>query len=236
MAEVEKPKKKKANNLTSVCFRWGYGGDNIYLVGSFTNWTEHLPMEKNGDEATKILQLEKKEHYYKFIVNGDWRFAPDQQTVADHNGNINNVIDLTDCNDDGEEEESEEEKDESYNTCIPMNGYSQEIPKTYEFTQEPPMMPFNLSKSILDESINDIPLQNPEYSREFEKEYKDTKIKSIFKDKDLPVPSHISLNHAFFTETNCPNTSVCAITQSIMRKKYVTTIHYTDLKSKAVRM
>lgn len=236
MAEVEKPKKKKANNLTSVCFRWGYGGDNIYLVGSFTNWTEHLPMEKNGDEATKILQLEKKEHYYKFIVNGDWRFAPDQQTVADHNGNINNVIDLTDCNDGCEEEESEEEKDESYNTCIPMNGYSQEIPKTYEFTQEPPMMPFNLSKSILDESINDIPLQNPEYSREFEKEYKDTKIKSIFKDKDLPVPSHISLNHAFFTETNCPNTSVCAITQSIMRKKYVTTIHYTDLKSKAVRM
>ena len=243
--QEKKTKKHKKSNHVGVCFRWNFGGENIFLVGSFTDWKEQLPMEKNGDEATKILKLEKKEHYYKFIVDGDWRFAPDQQTVADHNGNINNVIDLTDLNDLEEEEEEEEEseeeevklKDDIEDTCVPINGYNQEIPKISEFNQEPPTMPYNLSKSILDETIKDIPLHNPEYSKDFIKAQKDTKIEPIFKDKNLPVPSHISLNHAFFyPDTNCANTSVWAITQSIMRKKFVTTVHYSDLKSKSVRM
>ena len=52
-------------------------------------------MEKNGDTSTIILPLEKREHFYKFIVDGEWKFAPDQNTVADNNGNINNIIDLT---------------------------------------------------------------------------------------------------------------------------------------------
>lgn len=201
-------------------------------------------MNKNGDQSTRIMRLEKKAHYYKFIVDGEWRFAPDQQTIADHNGNINNVIDLTDMHGEGEgeeeeeEEESEEEvklKDDIEDTCLPMNGYNQEIPKIPDFSNEPPTMPFNLSKSALDETINELPLHNPEYSREFMKQQKDTKVEPIFKDKGLKVPSHISLNHAFFyPDTNCPNTSVCAITQSIMRKKYVTTVYYSDLRSKTV--
>jgi len=203
--------KTRKSNYANVCFRWNFGGDRIYLVGSFNNWKEHLLMEKNGDEATRILKLEKKEHYYKFIVDGDWRFAPDQQTVADHNGNVNNYIDLTDLNDVDEEEEEEEEEDEKElnevnqkyeDTCLPMNGYNQEIPKISEFTQEPPTMPYNLSKNILDEAIKEIPLHNPEYSKEFIKSQKDTKIEPIFKDKDLPIPTHISLNHAFFCDTN----------------------------------
>jgi 5'-AMP-activated protein kinase regulatory beta subunit len=174
-------------------------------------------MDKNGEEATKQLKLEKKEHQYKFIVDGDWRFAPDQKTFADHNGNINNVIDLTehgDNDDEEEEEEEEEEEDEEdekevklkgdiEDTCIPMNGYNQEIPKFDEFRHEPPTMPFNLSKNVLDESIDNMPLQNPEYSREFIKAQKDTKVESIFQDRNLKVPTHISLNHAFFyPETN----------------------------------
>lgn len=34
-------------------------------------------------------------HHYKFIVDGDWRFSPDDPTIADEHGNINNVIDTT---------------------------------------------------------------------------------------------------------------------------------------------
>jgi hypothetical protein len=171
-------------------------------------------MDKSGENFSLILSLEKKEYYYKFIVDGDWRFAPDQQTIADHNGNINNIIDLTSIEDDlgEEEEEGEEEEDEEEevklkgdieDTCLPMNGYCQDIPQVSDFNQEPPTMPYNLSKSVLDESIKDIPLHNPEYSKEFIKEQKDTKIEPIFKDKNLPIPTHISLNHAFFyPETN----------------------------------
>jgi hypothetical protein len=31
-------------------------------------------------------------HSYKFMVDGEWRFATDQPTLPDPDGNINNVI------------------------------------------------------------------------------------------------------------------------------------------------
>jgi hypothetical protein len=239
----KKRKKPKKSNFVNYCFQWNFGGENIYLVGSFTDWRDQILMDKNGDESTKVLKLEKKEYYYKFIVDGDWRFAPDQKTVADSSCNINNFIDLTDLDDhqDNEEEEEEEEteeeeeeeeevklKDEIDGNCIEINGYNQEIPKFAQFAHEPPTMPYNLSKSVLDESINKIQLQNPEYSREFIKAQKDTKVEPIFQDRNLRVPTHISLSHAFFyPDTICINTNVCAMTQSILKKKYVTTVHYT---------
>jgi hypothetical protein len=32
---------------------------------------------------------------YKFIVDGEWRFSPEDPTIPDANGNINNYIDTT---------------------------------------------------------------------------------------------------------------------------------------------
>ena len=32
-------------------------------------------------------------HTFKFIVDGEWRYAPEQKSKADEWGNINNVID-----------------------------------------------------------------------------------------------------------------------------------------------
>lgn len=34
-------------------------------------------------------------YYYKFIVDGEWKFSPDDPTAPDEHGNINNVIDTT---------------------------------------------------------------------------------------------------------------------------------------------
>jgi hypothetical protein len=48
-----------------------------------------------------VAPLQRK-HAYKFIVDDEWRFAPDQETIADSEGNINNVIDLTGFADDSE--------------------------------------------------------------------------------------------------------------------------------------
>lgn len=52
-------------------------------------------MKKNGNEFTLVKTLERGVHTYKFIVDNDWRFAPDQPTCRDNNGNINNFIDTT---------------------------------------------------------------------------------------------------------------------------------------------
>jgi Glycogen recognition site of AMP-activated protein kinase len=32
---------------------------------------------------------------YKFIVDGEWRFSPEDPSIPDANGNINNYIDTT---------------------------------------------------------------------------------------------------------------------------------------------
>ncbi len=34
-------------------------------------------------------------YHYKFIVDGEWRFSPDDPTAHDEHGNINNFIDTT---------------------------------------------------------------------------------------------------------------------------------------------
>lgn len=42
-----------------------------------------------------IIRLPPGVHIYKFLVDGEWKFSPDDQTVADENGNINNIIDTS---------------------------------------------------------------------------------------------------------------------------------------------
>lgn len=34
-------------------------------------------------------------HYYKFIVDGEWKHNPDEATHPDASGNINNCVDTT---------------------------------------------------------------------------------------------------------------------------------------------
>jgi 5'-AMP-activated protein kinase regulatory beta subunit len=77
-------------------FTWNLGGQEAFLVGSFTSWAERIPMKKAGANDFSLLHpLERGVHQYKFIVDGNWRFAGDQPTMRDNQGNINNYIDTT---------------------------------------------------------------------------------------------------------------------------------------------
>jgi len=40
-----------------------------------------------------MKQLPRGIHQYKFIVDGEWRFSPDDPIMPDEHGNINNVSD-----------------------------------------------------------------------------------------------------------------------------------------------
>lgn len=76
-------------------FTWSFGGDQVFLIGSFNLWKERIQMEKVGNEFKYEKLLDRGMHYYKFIVDNEWRFAPDQQTTHDNHGNINNVVDTS---------------------------------------------------------------------------------------------------------------------------------------------
>ena len=49
-----------------------------------------------GLASRYIHNLKKGKHAFKFVVDDEWRFAPDQPTVADIEGRINNFIDVSD--------------------------------------------------------------------------------------------------------------------------------------------
>ena len=46
--------------------------------------------------CTASCYFQQGKHAFKFIVDDEWRFAPDQPTVADIEGRINNFIDVSD--------------------------------------------------------------------------------------------------------------------------------------------
>ena len=83
-------------NIVPNVFKWDHGGRNVYITGTFNNWERQIPMHRSGNDFTYVHNLKKGKHAYKFIVDDEWRFAPDQPTVADIEGRINNFIDVSD--------------------------------------------------------------------------------------------------------------------------------------------
>ena len=78
-------------------FTWEEGGNEIKIIGSFTDWKESYDMKKDlNDNVYKIsLPLHNKIYYYKFIVDGEWKYSEIQPKTKDNSGNINNILDLT---------------------------------------------------------------------------------------------------------------------------------------------
>jgi hypothetical protein len=90
------PRVSNSTELVPTVFRWEHGGRQVYITGTFNNWEHQLPMHRSGNDFTYIANLKKGKHAFKYIVDEEWRFAPDQPTVADIEGRINNFIDVSD--------------------------------------------------------------------------------------------------------------------------------------------
>ena len=75
-------------------------------------------------------------------MDDEWRFAPDQPTVADTVGNINNYVSLDDFVPDSEVIPSR-------NATRPHLPYVTEGPNEEDFTKEPPNLPPHLRQITL---------------------------------------------------------------------------------------
>jgi 5'-AMP-activated protein kinase, regulatory beta subunit len=83
------------DDTVPTVFRWEHGGRQVYITGTFNGWSRQIPMHRSGNDFTYIHNLKRGKHAFKFIVDDEWRFAPDQPTVHDIEGRINNFIDVT---------------------------------------------------------------------------------------------------------------------------------------------
>ncbi|XP_021487444.1 5'-AMP-activated protein kinase subunit beta-1 isoform X3 [Meriones unguiculatus] len=72
-------------------FRWTGGGKEVYLSGSFNNWSK-LPLTRSQNNFVAILDLPEGEHQYKFFVDGQWTHDPSEPIVTSQLGTVNNII------------------------------------------------------------------------------------------------------------------------------------------------
>ena len=216
------------DDTVPTVFRWEHGGRQVYITGTFNGWSRQIPMHRSGNDFTYIHNLKRGKHAFKFIVDDEWRFAPDQPTVADIEGRINNFIDVTDFKAYTGDRDFEKEKAaaEYGGTAIdaaapkddddmptPGGGpqpdrdgevFSNNMPDVDDYTREPPPLPPHLRYIILNKPP----------------QLQDTAA--------LPVPQHVALNHLYCTAIK-NNMMVLGITQRY-KTKFVTTVYYSPCK------
>lgn len=210
-------------------FRWEHGGRNVYITGTFNGWSRQIPMHRSGNDFTYIHNLKRGKHAFKFIVDDEWRFAPDQPTVADIEGRINNFIDVSDFKAYTGDREFEKERAAIDCGTVSMSSskdtgtdgddstsgvkkvivradpdgevYGHAMPDLDEYTKEPPPLPPHLRHIILNKPP----------------QLQDTAA--------LPVPQHVALNHLYCTAIK-DNMMVLGITQRY-KTKSCTTVYYS---------
>ena len=85
----------------SVIFEWDGEGQCAYLTGSFCDWEKFFEMKKSLSENNKFfltLFLPKGIYQYKFKIDNKWKYNSNFPTCQDDNGNINNILDLSNDN------------------------------------------------------------------------------------------------------------------------------------------
>lgn len=234
------------DDTVPTVFRWEHGGRQVYITGTFNGWSRQIPMHRSGNDFTYIHNLKRGKHAFKFIVDDEWRFAPDQPTVADIEGRINNFIDVTDFKAYTGDREFEKEKAAAEYGC--SNIDTEPLP---DVSGEKPSPASTQSKggedSLLDSGSSKKPDRDGEVFSNTMPDVDDyTKeppplpphLRHIILNKPpqlqdtaaLPVPQHVALNHLYCTAIK-DNMMVLGITQRY-KTKFVTTVYYSPCANK----
>ena len=51
---------------------WEHGGRQVFVTGTFNDWTAQIPMHRSGNDFTYIHNLKKGKHAFKFVVDDEW--------------------------------------------------------------------------------------------------------------------------------------------------------------------
>jgi 5'-AMP-activated protein kinase regulatory beta subunit len=224
------------DDTVPTVFRWEHGGRQVYITGTFNGWSRQIPMHRSGNDFTYIHNLKRGKHAFKFIVDDEWRFAPDQPTVADIEGRINNFIDVTEFKAYTGDRDFEKEKAAAEYGCYGAlpDGQSEggEGGPTVEEVESKDMANkpdkdgelFTQNMPDLDEYTKEPPPLPPHLRHIIL-----NKPPQLQDTAALPVPQHVALNHLYCTAIR-DNMMVLGITQRY-KTKFVTTVYYSPCSS-----
>ncbi|KAH8169477.1 glycogen recognition site of AMP-activated protein kinase domain-containing protein [Sarocladium implicatum] len=80
--------------MGSYTFKWEHPAEEVYVTGTFDNWTKSVQLEKKGDIFEKTVDLKdaSTKIYYKFVVDNNWVINESSPKEPDHEGNVNNFL------------------------------------------------------------------------------------------------------------------------------------------------
>ncbi|KAL6878549.1 carbohydrate-binding module family 48 protein [Trichoderma novae-zelandiae] len=80
--------------MGSYTFKWEHPAEEVFVTGTFDNWTKSEQLVKVGDVFQKTVALKdaSQKIYFKYVVDGNWTVNESVPKEADHEGNVNNFI------------------------------------------------------------------------------------------------------------------------------------------------
>ena len=184
------------NTLVPVAINWNQGGTVVEVEGSFDNWQSRQALHRSGNrEFAVVKMLPPGVYQYKFIVDGEWKYAPDQPAMYDEMGNVNNVLEVQEY-----VPEILDSLDSFLAPSSPPESYDCALFTQDDFAKEPPACPPHLHLTLLNmPQIPDAP-------------------------NLLPRPQHVVLNHMYNDRTKQQRGQHVMGTTHRYRSKYVTVV------------
>jgi len=80
--------------MGTFTFKWEHPAEEVYVTGTFDNWTKSVKLEKEGSLFQKTVELKdaSQKIYYKFVVDNNWTTNETAPKEADPEGNVNNFL------------------------------------------------------------------------------------------------------------------------------------------------
>lgn len=193
-----------SNELVDVTFFWNQGGNDVFITGSFAQWTQWFMLEKKNEVFYIQLQLPKEKHFFKFIVDNQWICSNNYEITYDDKGQPNNVVDLKNLvftskqNDNSQQQNdtkiqnTKKVKKNPQITKIPQqNSYSEIYPDRSGLNSETPMIPSSYTNKF---NLNNISFQSkigkPNY---IDLDFKELYSHSNSSTGEISLPPHINM-------------------------------------------
>ncbi|XP_061344358.1 SNF1-related protein kinase regulatory subunit beta-2-like [Gastrolobium bilobum] len=181
---------------------WSYDGKEVAAEGSWDNWKTRMPLQRSGKDFTIMKVLPSGVYQFRFIVDGQWRYAPDLPWAQDDAGNAYNILDLQDYVPEDIGSISSFEPPKS-----PDSSYNNLQLSSEDFAKEPPLVPPFLQMTLLNVPSTNMEIQ-PLISR----------------------PQHVLLNHLYMQKGKSSPSVVALGSTHRFLAKYVTVVLYKSLQ------
>lgn len=155
----EEPNNNPQEKGIPTLITWSQGGNEVFVEGSWDNWTSRRALERSGKDHTILLVLPSGVYHYRIIVDGELRYAPELPHVTCERGQVANLLDVHDYVPESLDSVAEFDAPPS-----PEHSYDLQLPGDEEFAKEPPTLPPQLLMSVLGGTDNfDEHAQKPQH-------------------------------------------------------------------------